>query len=623
MSNLMKKRVTNLMTVLGIAFIMAMSSSPIFAQQKSPFVDVKTCNDTEYQTVKSSKDFVSKQYKDGSVVIIEMVDQYLFPSGIDETGKNVIIQTFGTTEESYHWSQATGLTSFPGKGTQTTSQGIVAGDFLNTNFPGGGSIETAGTYNLSDQEWTFLGMNPEFPELSSESYNSAWGQSDDGSKVVGMQMHDGWSATAFKWTAEGGYENIGNSLAYDSRASGISRNGEVVYGWTSHEFGYWMPIIWHDDTYTMLNGEEAGEVMAASPEGTYVVGIADDNAFAWSETLGYVSFGTYQDYPTIVMEDGSVFGFTGVFPPPIRRAFYRGPDGNMGTFNDYAEARGMENAQAWTFYSVNDATPDGNVFIGSGINPDGIDVSFVIDFDVTAAQEYTLSLSVEPQEGGEVSGGGVYEEGVVVSIDAEANEGYEFVSWTSEDGTVVSTEASTSINMPANDYHLIANFEMEVVYYTLTLEMDPDNAANLMGAGSYQAGEEVNISAEVIGYYAFDNWTNEIGDVVSSDANTIVIMPEEDLILTANLHSTVGITGLSSSEFKVYPNPAKESITIEGLGEQVSNIRITNAMGQIVLFSEIKSEMQTIDVSELSSGIYMIQISDESRMIDNKRLLIN
>ena len=618
----MKKSIINLMTVFGITFLILMASSfRLSAQQKQSYIDVRTCNNKEWSSEKPTDEFKTRQYKDGNVVLTEMMGEYLFPSGIDATGKHVIIQTFGSAEQSFYWNAQEGVTSFEGKGTKMAANGKVAGDFNYTDFPGGGTAVTGGYYSLADQEWTFLGINPDYPNLTSEDYNSVWGQSDDGSTLVGLQLFDSWSATAFKWTEDGGYENIGDDLPLGSRASGISRNGEVVFGWTSHEFGYWMPVIWSNNTYTLLNGEEAGEAMTASPEGTFVVGIADESAFTWSEEGGYNAFGSYDDFPTIAMEDGSVFGFTGVFPPPIRRAFYKSPDGTMGTFNDYAEARGMENAQAWTFYSVNDATPDGNVFIGAAINPDGNDVSFILDFNASSVQEYSLTLNVEPQEAGEVTGSGVYEEGLSVEISAIANEGYSFVNWTTEDGTAVSSEATTSIIMPANDYSLIANFSVDIVYYTLILEMDPENAGEVTGTGPYEAGEEVNITAEVIGYYAFDNWTNEMGDVVSEDANSIIIMPDQDLTLTANLHSTVGLSELSNNKFKVYPNPATESITVEGIiGSEVA-ISILSPMGQVVYYSEFNDEVQNIDISNLSSGIYILQISNGSRIIQNSRML--
>jgi len=167
--------------------------------------------------------------RDGSVTITEMVDQYLFPSSINEAGDQVVIQTFGSSTESFYWTPSGGLLLFPGKGTDVASNGTIVGDFINEDFPAGGTVNSAGTWDVMSHNWTFLGMNPGYPDTSSGEYNSAWGQSNDGSAIVGMQWHDGWSVTAFKWTESEGYNMIGSDLPYDSRASGISGNGEVVF----------------------------------------------------------------------------------------------------------------------------------------------------------------------------------------------------------------------------------------------------------------------------------------------------------------------------------------------------------------------------------------------------------
>ena len=392
----MRRKITNMNCIIGaLLFSLAIANSA-FAQKPGFKTDARTGVPAGFVAAKAdlSNPLSSKIYRDGEVTVIEMTQDFLYPASIDATGKKVVIQTFGFDENTYFWSMETGITTFPGLGTDVNSNGIIAGDFIYDGFPGGVSAMTGGTYNSATGEWTFLGMNPDYPEINPDGYNSVWGMSDDGATIVGMQLGADWSATAFKWTTEGGYNNIGASLEYDSRASGVSRNGEVVYGWATDEIGYWMPIAWHNNTYTLLITDEDGEASCASPEGTYVAGHTVNNAFLWSEAGGLVTFGSYEDFPTIAMEDGGVFGFTGVFPPDVRRAFYKDPSGIIIPFNDYAEARGMKNAQAWTFYSVNDVTPDGNKFIGSGINLEGQDVCFLIDFSTFVNTDKPLQTAV-------------------------------------------------------------------------------------------------------------------------------------------------------------------------------------------------------------------------------------
>ena len=77
-----------------------------------------------------------------------------------------------------------------------------------------------------------------------------------------------------------------------------------------------------------------------------------------------------------------------------------------------------------------------------------------------AAESY--SLTVATTEGGSVTrpGEGIfnYDEGTVVTLTAEPEEGYYFVCWTGDVGTVAEVNAAaTAVTMNA-DYSMMANF---------------------------------------------------------------------------------------------------------------------------------------------------------------------
>jgi uncharacterized protein (TIGR02145 family)/uncharacterized repeat protein (TIGR02543 family) len=69
--------------------------------------------------------------------------------------------------------------------------------------------------------------------------------------------------------------------------------------------------------------------------------------------------------------------------------------------------------------------------------------------------------------------------------------------------------------------------------YNLNLEVSPAGAGTVTGAGQYEAGEEVNLTAEANTGWEFVNWTDDDG-IVSEAANFTYTMPEEDVTLTAN-----------------------------------------------------------------------------------------
>ena len=69
-----------------------------------------------------------------------------------------------------------------------------------------------------------------------------------------------------------------------------------------------------------------------------------------------------------------------------------------------------------------------------------------------------------------------------------------------------------------------------------------------------------------------------------------------------------------SNEVKLYPNPAKDIIKIEGI--EVAEVEVYNALGQRVKIVQSTNE---IDLSGLVEGIYMLRITDaEGKVYTNK-----
>ena len=139
------------------------------------------------------------------------------------------------------------------------------------------------------------------------------------------------------------------------------------------------------------------------------------------------------------------------------------------------------------YYNVNDPVtinagtpPEGTRFSRWEINPRNVNLSdrtaSVTSFNMPASNvtvtanfepippTYAVSVSANPSAGGEVSGGGIYEQGQTAIVEATANENYEFVNWT-EDGERVSDEAEYTFTVN-EDVDLVANFALKT--YTVT-----------------------------------------------------------------------------------------------------------------------------------------------------------
>lgn len=67
----------------------------------------------------------------------------------------------------------------------------------------------------------------------------------------------------------------------------------------------------------------------------------------------------------------------------------------------------------------------------------------------------------------------------------------------------------------------------------------------------------------------------------------------------------------SELNINIYPNPAEDKINIELKKETKGNVVITNQLGQVVKEMNIDGKELTIDIEDLTSGIYFINVSNQ------------
>jgi PKD repeat protein len=76
---------------------------------------------------------------------------------------------------------------------------------------------------------------------------------------------------------------------------------------------------------------------------------------------------------------------------------------------------------------------------------------------------------------------------------------------------------------------------------------------------------------------------------------------------------------LDKGQLKIYPNPAQNVLTIEATsGLQVSEIVLTNAIGQQVKVAKPVSEKAAMDLSDLANGIYFVRVTGKDGSITKK-----
>ncbi len=227
---------------------------------------------------------------------------------------------------------------------------------------------------------------------------------------------------------------------------------------------------------------------------------------------------------------------------------------------------------------------------------------------------FQLSLDMLPSEAGEVEGAGNYAAGETVNIAASAYDGYFFLYWESSD-TVFSTQANHSFVMPQANIGLIARFGLSA--YQLQLQANPSHAGSVSGSGVYEAGEIVLVSTMPNPGFVFLHWSDGT-EILSVDTEYTFIMPENDLLLTAEyetLSYPVSLFSLPESSAQLLGEgdyTTGENVAVEAIAESGYSFLHWKEDGQIVsnqaLYNFTMPPHERMLTAHLSAEAYLLTL---------------
>jgi uncharacterized repeat protein (TIGR02543 family) len=139
---------------------------------------------------------------------------------------------------------------------------------------------------------------------------------------------------------------------------------------------------------------------------------------------------------------------------------------------------------------------------------------------------YTVSISSSPSGGGSTSGGGIYNYGNDVTVNAAPNTGYQFVNWT-QGGSSVSTSTSYTFTVVGN-ITLVANFSQ--IIYTISTSSSPAGGGSTSGGSTYSSGSSATVTATPATGYQFINWTQGGSSVSTSVSYTFTVTANRALV---------------------------------------------------------------------------------------------
>jgi hypothetical protein len=169
------------------------------------------------------------------------------------------------------------------------------------------------------------------------------------------------------------------------------------------------------------------------------------------------------------------------------------------------------------------------------------------------------------------------------------------------------TEFQGYLELPTDDYILEIRDETGTV--TVAAYQAPLSALSLDGAALVIVASGFLDPSQNSNGSAFGLW------VSLPSGGALVELP------SANL----GTENFNESSFTMYPNPVTNQLNFELSIIELDNMNviITDMQGRIISNMELNRTNNTMDVSEISTGIYQVIIMDGRDVLDTKRLIKN
>ncbi len=195
------------------------------------------------------------------------------------------------------------------------------------------------------------------------------------------------------------------------------------------------------------------------------------------------------------------------------------------------------------------------------------------------------------------------------------------------------------------------------------LFLEPTNWTSEFNAEIWLGNQAHGISAEVNqglvfkteNYYLFNQGNMGIGtpepcsklqvtdgDIFIEDINSGIIMKSPDgncwrisidnngnfvsTSITCPCNSANVPEQKNNQEINIYPNPVQNIVNIEIISQKSKyfNIEIYTIQGKLIFLKQYKTSPLSIDISDLSNGIYMLKIKDENgNIIKNEKIVKN
>ena len=224
--------------------------------------------------------------------------------------------------------------------------------------------------------------------------------------------------------------------------------------------------------------------------------------------------------------------------------------------------------------------------------------------------DYSITTSVEPENAGTITEGGIYHYGDTLTLEAIPNAGFVFEMWAD---SITDNPREIIVTQDSSFVALFAQIE-----YNITTSVTPENAGTVTEGGMYHYGDTLTLEAVANAGFVFEMWSDSITVnpreiIVTHDSSFVAQFSIQQCLIETQVipEGTGFVTGGGTYPYgdtiqlEATPNLGYEFMTWDdGNTDNPRTVVVTESQAFIATFG-IKQCVVSVEASPVEGGIVM------------------